>query len=123
MEKLRKTRQALALTLSLVAFMVFTTVPAEASTSINNPLSGKTGSLGGIINSIVSWGLAAIAAIAGAFFLFHLYKAIIGFMAGSHHAQRREEAKTHLWYVIIAGVLLGGAGVFAGALFNFGHNL
>ncbi|SHK66321.1 hypothetical protein [Alicyclobacillus tolerans] len=119
-----KSLRGWATTAAVSVIVAGSTMTADAQSQITNPLSGKGGSVSGIINSLVSWGLTAIAAVAGAFFLFHLYKAIIGFMAGSHHAQKREEAKTHLWYVVISGVLLGGAGVIAGALFNFGqHNL
>lgn len=101
-----------------------TTVQAYADTSgVTNPLSGQQGSISSILNTIISWVLGAVSAVAGAWLLFHLYKAVMSFMVGAHHAQRREEARAHLVHVVVAGVLLGAAGVIAGALYNFGSSL
>lgn len=101
-----------------------TTVQAYAAGSgVTNPLSGQQGSISSILNTIISWVLGAVSAVAGAWLLFHLYKAVMSFMAGANHAQRREEARAHLVHVVVAGVLLGAAGVIAGALYNFGSSL
>lgn len=105
-----------ALTLAALASPVF----AATSGAITNPLAGNSSSVGSFVNGVMSWALAAIASIAGAWFLFHLYKAILGFMAGANHAAKRDEAKSHLIHVAISGVMLGAAGVIAGALFNLG---
>ena len=93
---------------------------AQTNSTITNPLSGNTSTVGGVTNSALSWILGATAAVSGSWFLFHLYKAIWGFMQGSNHAQKREEAKSHLVHVAISGVMLGAAGVVAGALYNLG---
>ncbi|WP_244885214.1 pilin [Alicyclobacillus hesperidum] len=103
--------------------LVSTAMTAEADTSgINNPLSSSSSSVSSVLNQALGWLDDAIFAVAGALFLFHLYKAIIGLMAGSHHAQRREEAKSHLIWVAISGVMLGGGAILAGALYNLGKS-
>ncbi|WP_284200312.1 hypothetical protein [Alicyclobacillus sacchari] len=95
---------------------------AEADTSgITNPLSSSSSSVSSVLNQALGWLDDAIFAVA-ALFLFHLYKAVIGLMAGSHHAQRREEAKSHLVWVAISGVMLGGGAILAGALYNLGKS-
>ncbi|WP_029421810.1 hypothetical protein [Alicyclobacillus macrosporangiidus] len=100
--------------------MAFSLSPVWAASDITNPLSGNQSTVGSVLNGFIGWALGAVAAVAGAWFLFHLYKAIMLWMAGSHHAQKREEAKSHFVHVAIAGVVLGAAGVIAGALYNLG---
>ncbi|MCL6441898.1 MAG: hypothetical protein K6T83_00285 [Alicyclobacillus sp.] len=104
---------------SIVVFAASSSGPAS---SISSPVTAS-GDVGSIINTIIKWVDGAVLAVAGAWFLFSLYMAIMKYMSGSHHAQKREEAKTHLVHVAIAGVLLGAAGVVAGALYNFGASL
>lgn len=108
---------------SMLVTFVWVTVPAYAAGGITNPLTGNNGNISSIMNSVISWILGAIAAVAGSWFLFHFYKAVMAWMAGSHHAQKREEAKSHFVHVVISGVLLGAAGVVASALYNFGSSL
>ncbi|GMA59486.1 hypothetical protein C7445_12220 [Alicyclobacillus sacchari] len=105
------------------ALLVSTAMSVEASTSgITNPLVSSSSSVSSVLNQALGWLDDAIFAVAGALFLFHLYKAVIGLMAGSHHAQRREEAKSHLVWVAISGVMLGGGAILAGALYNLGKS-
>ncbi|KPV44968.1 hypothetical protein AN477_04540, partial [Alicyclobacillus ferrooxydans] len=48
-----------------------TTVQAYADTSgVTNPLSGQQGSISSILNTIISWILGAVSAVAGAWLLF-----------------------------------------------------
>lgn len=96
---------------------------AAGSSGVTNPLAGKAGNAGSMLNKVLSYLDDAILAVGGAWFLFSLYMAIIKFMSHSHQAQRREEAKTHLWHVAIAGVLLGAGGALAAGLYNFGGSL
>lgn len=117
-------QRALFLLGGLATFVQAMPVYASGNGSgINNPLAGQQGSVASILNTVIAWVLGAISSVAAAWLLFHLYKAVMGFMAGSHHAQRREEAKAHLVHVGIAGVMLGAAGVIAGALYHFGAGL
>jgi len=115
--------RALSVAMSMAVTATFLSVTAFADSGISNPLAGKSGSIASILNTVISWVLGAVSALAGAWFLFHLFKAVLGFMAGSNHAQRREEAKSHLVHVAISGVLLGAIGVVAAALYNFGSSL
>lgn len=97
---------------------------AGTSTGIVSPFTPtSTDTVGGVITKIMAYVIGAVEAIAGAWFLFHLYKAVMLFMAGSRQAQKRDEAKSHIMHVIIAGVLLGGALVISSAVFNFGSSL
>lgn len=120
---MKRSIRRLSMLVSTLVTLASVTVPAYASGGITNPLTGSTGNVSSILNTLISWVLGAVAAVAGSWFLFHLYKAIMTWMAGSHHAQKREEAKTHFVHVVISGVFLGAAGVIAGALYNFGSSL
>lgn len=60
------------------AVLASTSMSAEASTSgITNPLSSSSSSVSSVLNHALGWLDDAIFAVAGALFLFHLYKAII----------------------------------------------
>lgn len=120
---MKKSSAKWMLALGTMIATVTTTVKAYASSGVTNPLSGQQGSVASILNTLISWVLGAVSAVAGAWMLFHLYKAVMSFMASANHAQKREEARAHLVHVIVAGVLLGAAGVIAGALYNFGAGL
>lgn len=120
---MKKIMRNLSVAVSAATTLALFHVTAFADSGVTNPLAGKTGSVASILNTVISWILGAIASVAGAWFLFHLIKAIIGLMSGAHHAQRREEAKSHLVHVAVSGVLLGAVGVVAGALYNFGSSL
>ncbi len=70
--------------------------------------------IGSLVNDVV--GIAG--AVALAYTVYELYKAIIGFMRGGANAQRREEAKVHLLHVAVGAVLVGGSGLVLGVLYG-----
>ena len=78
---------------------------------------------GTIISSGMSRLVKAVTTIAGGVFLFNLYMAISKFATHSHNAQKREEARSHVFWALGSGVLLGGAILFASAAYNFGSGL
>ena len=98
------------------------TVTGSGST-LGNPLAGSSGSIGSGMASLVNAIMGMVYAVGGVWFLFHLYKAIMSLMSKSAIAQKRDEAKSHLIHVAVSGVLLGGATLIAGMLFNFGTGL
>ncbi len=111
--------------------MVMTEATVFAGTTSNpsgitNPLAGtnpSTDTVSHTLNKTIAWGLDAIKMVAMAWFLFQLYRTIMAFMSSSHSAQKREEARSHLIQVVIAGILLGAAQIIGGALYNFGSTL
>ena len=97
--------------------------PGSSGSTISNPLAGSGGSIGSGMANLVNSVMGMVYAVGGVWFLFHLYKAIMSLMAKSSIAQKRDEAKSHLIHVAVSGVLLGGATLIAGMLFNFGTGL
>ena len=93
--------------------------------TVTNLLSQKSSnaSISGMVNSGLTYAVTAITAISGGWFLFHLYAAIMGFISSARHAQKREDAKSHLIHVAFSGVALGAALYIASALYNFGQTL
>ena len=98
------------------------TVTGSGST-LGNPLAGSGGSIGSGMANLVNAIMSMVYAVGGVWFIFHLYKAIMSLMSKSAIAQKRDEAKSHLIHVAVSGVLLGGATLIAGMLFNFGTGL
>lgn len=98
-------------------------VVSSTGNGITNPLGSSTASVGSVSASAINYIMAFVYAIGGVWFIFHLYKAIMSLMAKSHQAQKRDEAKSHLTHVLVSGILLGGATLIAGVLFNFGSGL
>ena len=109
------------------AFLALTLVPTQAyAQTINVPgvsTTGSSTSLFTIIGQIVTAGVTVAGGVALAVVLYSLLRAAMLFGLGGAHAQRRDEAKQHLSHAAIAGVVVGGAGVFVGALYAFGHGL
>ncbi len=95
-----------------------------APTAPTSPFTVTAGAdAGSIISSGIGWLVKAVTAIAGGVFLFNLYMAISKFATHSHNAQKREEARSHVFWALGSGVLLGGAILFASAAYNFGSGL
>lgn len=95
-------------------------IVATGSGSNLNVSFGNGSSVGAILAQVVNVGLGLVIAIAAPWFLFHLYKSIMGYMTKTHQAQKREEAKSHLVHTIVAGILLAAAIPIAAAVINFG---
>ncbi|MHB1681937.1 MAG: hypothetical protein ACYCYO_03800 [Bacilli bacterium] len=109
------------------ASLVLTLVPAQAYAQ-TIPVPGvNTGasatSIFTIIGNLVSAGVTVTGGVALAVVLYSLLRAAMLFGLGGAQAQRRDEAKQHLSHAAIAGVFVGGAGIFVGALYAFGHGL
>jgi len=100
---------------------------ATSPTGDYTPAGGFTlqggGSLTGATDTIISKLLTVTVTIVMGLVVFHIYKAIAGFMAKAHIAQRREEAKSHLVWVVIMTIVAGGAMVLARLAFGIGATL
>ena len=105
--------------------VVFAPVQAYAQTipvpGVNTGASAT--SIFTIIGNLVSAGVTVAGGVALAVVLYSLLRAAMLFGLGGAQAQRRDEAKQHLSHAAIAGVVVGGAGIFVGALYAFGHGL
>ncbi|MHB1681217.1 MAG: hypothetical protein ACYCYO_00115 [Bacilli bacterium] len=112
---------------TMIAFLALAlwSTAAFAQTVLTPPVSKSAAGQGvnGIVNTLATDAKNMITFIAGAYLLFSIYRAVVAFMHGSHNAQKREEAKTHLIHVGVAAVIIGGAQLLANALYTFGGGL
>ena len=108
-------------------FLVLTFAPAQAyAQTIPVPGVSTTGSattIFTIIGNLVTDGVKVAGGVALAVVLYSLLRAAMLFGLGGAQAQRRDEAKQHLWHAGIAGIVVGGAAIFVGALYAFGGGL
>jgi Type IV secretion system pilin len=124
--KLRYMMWSALLTTSTLATMVAPRAMAAGTSGVSgitNPIASSGSTVGSVTNSAMTDVIYFVSAISGGWFLFHLYKGVMGLMAGSKNAQKREEAKSHISHIVISGIVLGGAVTFASAIMNLGASL
>ena len=61
--------------------------------------------------TITKYTVGGVGGISVAYLLFEMYHVAILFMRGGSNAQKREEAKTHMVHIAIAGIVIGSSGV------------
>ena len=60
--------------------------------------------------TITKYVVGGAGGMAVAYLLFEIYHVAILFMHGGSNAQKREEAKSHMVHIAIAGIVIGSSG-------------
>lgn len=60
---------------------------------------------------LVKAAVGSVGGIALGWLIYEIYHVAISFLKGGTNAQKRDEAKSHFFYIVIAGGLIGSSGV------------
>lgn len=68
--------------------------------------------------AITKYTVGGVGGVSAAYLLFEIYHVAILFMHGGSNAQKREEAKSHMVHIVIAGIVIGSSGFILGVILH-----